>query len=219
VRVPRSALAWRARALQTTASAAWLVAAPAAGAQSPSAPVFLLQPGLVSADFISAGPDVTSTTGFNLRFETRFPTRTAWLTPFVGASVAPYGMSGPGGRALNTPVLFLGNIFPLVRDRRTAGWLTLELPVFVSHSYGGGSENETRLYGPDLHLQLAAFLHVGRKVLHEFGPNWTRLDVYAFLDQDLTPNPDAVSGRRDRFNPAALFGLSLTIGGARAASP
>jgi hypothetical protein len=211
--------AWRVRVLRTAASAWCLLAAPAAGAQGPSGPVFLLQPGLVSADFISAGPDVSSTTGFNLRFETRFPTRTPWLTPLVGASVAPYGMSGPGGRALNAPVLFLGNIFPLLRERRTAGWLTLELPVLVSHTYGGGSENESRLYGADLHLQIAAYLHVGRKVLHEFGSGWTRLDVYAFLDQNLTPNPDAVSGRRDRFNPTALFGLSLAIGGSRGTSP
>jgi hypothetical protein len=212
MRVPRSLECWRAVLLRT-AITAWSLAPAAAWAQSPAGPIFLLQPGLLSADFISAGRDVSSATGFNLRFETRFPTRTSWLTPLVGASVAPYGMSGPNGRALNTPVLFVGNIFPLVGNRRTAGWLTLELPVLVSHSYAGGSENETRLYGPDLHLQLAAYLHVGRKVLHELGPNWMRLDVYAFLDQNLTPNRDAVTGKRDPFNPAALFGLSLAIGG------
>lgn len=214
MRVPRSLECWRA-VLVRAAITAWSLAPAATWAQSPSGPVFLLQPGLLSADFISAGPDVSSTTGFNLRFETRFPTRTPWLTPLVGASVAPYGMSGPNGRALNTPVLFLGNIFPLVGSRRTAGWLTLELPVLLAHNYGGGSENETRLYGADVHLQLATFLHVGRKVLREFGPNWTRLDVYVFLDQNLTPNRDAVTGKRDRFNPAALFGLSLAIGGSR----
>jgi hypothetical protein len=213
----RSGLAALGRAAAATA---WLLAsAEVVAAQDASGPVFLLQPGLVSTDFVSAGPDVTSTTGFNLRFETRFPTRIPWLTPLVGASVAPYGISGAGGRVLNTPILFLGNIFPLVRARRTGGWLSVQLPVLLQHTYGGGSDDENRLYGRDLHVQLASFLHVGRKVLHELGPNWTKLDVYAFLDQNLTPNRDVVTGRRDRFNPTALFGLSLVIGSSGAAVP
>ena len=86
MRVPRSLECWRA-VLVRAAITAWSLAPAATWAQSPSGPVFLLQPGLLSADFISAGPDVSSTTGFNLRFETRFPTRTPWLTPLVGEEV------------------------------------------------------------------------------------------------------------------------------------
>ena len=186
-----------------------------ARAQS-SGPIFLLQPGLLSADFVSSDAGLGSTTGFNLRFETRFRTGAGWLNPLIGASVMPYGTSGLGGRNLNAPVVFLGNAFPLLPSGRTNGWLTLQLPVLVYHSYGGGTENTSRLYGRDLYVQLAAYVHVGRKTLHEFGPNWIRLDVYAFLEQNLTPNRNPVSRRKDFFNPTALFGLSMSFGDQRA---
>lgn len=208
-----AALLWRT--LTAAALAMLPLGTSKAGAQS-SGPIFLLQPGLLSADFVSSDAGLGSTTGFNLRFETRFRTRARWLNPLVGASVMPYGTSGLGGRNLNAPAIFLGNAFPLLRSGRTDGWLTLQLPVLVYHTYGGGSENTSRLYGRDLHVQLAAYLHVGRKTLHEFGPNWIRLDAYAFLEQNLTPNRNPVSRRKDFFNPMALFGLSLSFGDDRA---
>lgn len=185
-----------------------------AGAQA-SGPIFLLQPGLLSADFVSSDAGLSSTTGFNLRFETRFRTGLSWLTPLAGASVMPYGTSGLGGRNLNAPSVFLGNAFPLLGSHRTNGWLTLQLPVLVYHTYGGGSEGTSRLYGRDLFVQLAAYVHVGRKTLHELGPNWMRVDAYAFLEQNFTPNRNPVSRRKDYFNPTALFGLSMSFSGER----
>ena len=192
-----------------------LTLGPAIATAQSSGPIFLLQPGLLSTDFVSSDADLSSTTGFNLRFETRFRTGAGWLNPLIGASVMPYGTSGLGGRNLNAPVIFLGNAFPLLRSARTNGWLTMQLPLLVYHTYGGGSENTSRLYGRDLYAQLATYLHVGRKTLHEFGPNWARLDLYAFLEQNLTPNRNPVTRRKDWFNPTALFGLSMSFGGER----
>ncbi|HSA55270.1 MAG TPA: hypothetical protein VLE53_06170 [Gemmatimonadaceae bacterium] len=199
-------LAGRAAMLVTLALAPLRVDAQSTG------PTFLLQPGLLSADFVSSDAGLGSTTGFNVRFETRFRIGPGWLNPLVGASVMPYGTSGLGGRNLNAPTVFFGNAFPLVRSGRTNGWLTLQLPLLVYHTYGGGSENTSRLYGRDLHVQLASYVHIGRKTLQEFGPNWMRLDAYAFLEQNLTPNRDPVTGRKDWFNPTALFGLSVSFG-------
>lgn len=203
----RPALAFATLAMLT-------LAASTAAAQS-SGPVFLLQPGLLSSDVVSSDAGLGSTTGFNLRFETRFRTGAGWFNPLIGASLMPYGTSGVGGRNLNTPAVFFGNAFPLLGSGRTNGWLSLQLPVLVYHAYGGGSDNTSRLYGRDLYVQLATYLHVGRKTLHEFGPNWMRLDLYAFLEQNLTPNRNLVTRRKDWFNPTAFFGLSMSFGGER----
>lgn len=191
----------------------WLAGASTAAAQSGSGPIFTLQPGMLLTDFVSSGR--SSSTGFNLRFDTRFPTGWRWLTPVIGASVLPYGTSAPGGRSLNTTSVFVGNVFPVVRGAPENGWFTVELPLLLYHAYAGGSAGDPRLYRRDLYLQVAAYMHLGRRVLHEFGPRWSRLDLYAFVEQNLTPDENA-AGRIDRFNPTALFGLSLPFGGSGA---
>lgn len=182
------------------------------GAQVARGPEFLLQPGLLSADFLSAPEGVSSTTGFNLRFATRFPTRHRWLTPVIGASVTPEGTSGTSTRNTNAPSIFAGNIFPLLGPDRTAGWLTFEVPVLVYHAYGGGPSGNPRIYGRDVYVQLAAYVHLGRKALRDLGPGWAKFDLYAFLEQNLTPNENSITGRTDRFNPVALAGVSLGFG-------
>lgn len=182
-----------------------------ATAQSAGGPVFSLQPGMLISDFVSADNGRASSTGFNLRFDTRFPTRSRWLTPVIGASVLPYGTSAPDGGDLNTPVLFVGNVFRVLGQGQTGGWVSVELPLLLYHTYGGGSNDEPRLYGRDLHVQLATYLHVGQHFLREFGRNWRRLDLYAFVEQNLTPNDEPTTRRPDRFNPVALFGVSLSF--------
>jgi hypothetical protein len=190
---------------------AFLAAAVTCGAQTTRGPEFRLEPGLLSADFISAPPLVTSTTGFNVRFETRLATSHRWLTPVIGASIAPYGTSGSIGRNLNTPVIFFGNAFPFVRSAQTGGWATVELPLFLYYSYGGGGPHNRRIYGRDVFLQVSTHLHLGAKALHDLGPFWSRVGVYADLEQNLTPN--RVGNRSpDRFNPVGLVGLSIPFG-------
>ncbi|HEX7123016.1 MAG TPA: hypothetical protein VF178_11640 [Gemmatimonadaceae bacterium] len=191
------------------AAAMLLAGSSHARAQAATGPVFTLQPGMLISDFVSSGR--ASSTGFNLRFDTRFPTRLRWFTPVIGASVLPYGTSAPGGRNLNTTTLFVGNVFPLIRATPDRGWFTIELPVLLYHAYHGGTASDPRVYRRDLFIQVATYLHVGRRILHEFGPSWHRLDLFAFVEQNVTPDEDA-AGRVDRFNPTAMFGLSLSFG-------
>ena len=60
--------------------------------------------------------------------------------------------------------------------------------------------------------EAALQVHVGQKVLRELGPAFARLRLYAMVNQVITPNEDPTSGRTDRFNPMALYGITIPIG-------
>lgn len=177
--------------------------------------LLLLQPGMASADFLSAPDGDPSTTGFNLRFATIVYTGTRWITPIVGANVTPYGSSGASRRNTNTPTLFAGNVFPLLSSRRTGGWLSLEVPLVLTYTFGGGGQRNPRIYGRDLALQSAFTLHLGRKLLGDFGGTLSRLRVYALMEQNLTPNRRRSDLPIDRFNPMAFYGITIPLGSAR----
>ena len=177
--------------------------------------VLLLQPGMASADFLSAPDGDPSTTGFNLRFAAVVSTGTRWITPIVGASVTPYGSSGASRRNTNTPTLFAGNILPLLSSRRTGGWLSLDVPVLLTYTFGGGGQRNPRIYGRDVAVQSAFTLHLGRKLLGEFGGTLSRLRVYALMEQNLTPNRRRSDLPIDRFNPMAFYGITIPVGSSR----
>lgn len=188
---------------------ATLVLAAPARAQGP---VFEVQPGIAVADFVSVPEGTASNTAFSFRFSTRFPTRTSWLTPVVGAVLLPYGSTENTTRNTDAPTLFAGNVFPLLSEARTSGWLSIEVPLVITHSPGAGSSGSIRDYGRDLVVIPTVYLHLGARVLRELGTVWSRLNAFVQLEQNLTPNRDPASGRRDRLNPVATIGLSLTIG-------
>lgn len=175
-------------------------------------PVLLLQPGMASADFLSAPEGDPSTTGFNLRFATMVYTRSRWITPIVGASVTPYGSSGVSRRNTNTPNLFAGNVFPLLSARHTDGWVSLSIPVLLTYTFGGGGQRNPRIYGRDVVVQGSLDILAGKKIFGEFGGTLSRLRVYALLEQNLTPNRRAFDDTLDRFNPVAYYGITLPIG-------
>lgn len=187
--------------------------AASSAAETARTPVLLLQPGMLSADFLSAPEGYPATSGFNLRFSTLVPTRSRWWTLIVGASVTPYGTSGVTPRSTNTPVLFIGNVFPGIPTRKTGGWLDLSFPVYLTYSYGGGGERNRQIYGRDFVGEAALQLYLGEKVLRDLGPAFGRLRVYAMMHQLLTPNEDLTTGITDRFNPVALYGVTIPIGG------
>jgi hypothetical protein len=194
-----------------SAAVACLALGSAARAQE-RGPVLLIQPGMLSADFVSASGERSSSTGFNVRFATLIPSRSRWLTLIVGASITPYGTNGLDGRGPNTPVLFAGNVFSLLQSRQTAGWLDVDAPLLVTYSYGGGGDHNRRVYGRDVVAEGALSFHVGRKVLGDLGPFFRRLRVYLLVDQTLTPNVDPASGKRDWFNPVAQYGITIPLG-------
>lgn len=180
--------------------------------------MLLLQPGMLSADFISAKEGFPATSGFNLRFSTLVRSSSRWWTLIVGASVTPYGTSGITPRSTNTPVLFIGNVFPGIAARQTGGWFDVQLPVYLTYAYGGGGSHNRAIYGRDFVGEVALQWFVGQKVLRDLGPAFSRLRVYAMVNQVLTPNADVVTGKVDRFNPVALYGITIPIGGRNAAS-
>ncbi|MEO6443854.1 MAG: hypothetical protein ABIZ91_13035 [Gemmatimonadaceae bacterium] len=214
-------VAWRLlqprvhRVLKLAVVAAGLAGAGLSLHAQESGPVLLLQPGMLTADFLSAPEGYPATTGFNLRFATKVPTSSRWLTLLVGASVTPYGTTGITPRSTNTPILFAGNVFPLLPASRTGGWLEAELPLLLTYSFGGGGAYNRDYYGRDFVAELAIQANVGPKVLRDLGPFFSRLRVYLLFDQNLTPNEDPNTGVTDRFNPTALYGITIPIGGRR----
>ena len=189
----------------------WCLTIPMQAQDVVRTPIFLLQPGLVTTDFVSSAA-TTSSTGFNVRFSTQLPTRYWWLTPIFGANVIPYGTTGFATSQTNAPSVFAGNVFPLVSDHALSGWLRIDAPLLWYYSYGGGGSCNKHLFGRDAFVELAFTSALGEKLLGGLGPNWKRVEAYLMLDQDLTPNPDRVSSQTDRFNPIALFGLTLRFG-------
>ncbi|MFN8570446.1 MAG: hypothetical protein U0132_00235 [Gemmatimonadaceae bacterium] len=180
-----------------------------------SSPVFLLQPGMVTTDFISAPNATSSGTGFNLRFSTVLPTNHLWLAPIFGVNVIPYGTTGFSSTSTNAPSVFVGNIFTLIRERSLGGWLRVDAPLLWYYTYDGGGPRSDDLFGRDFYSELSFTVFLGEKVLRDLGPQWRRVRGYLLLDQNLTPNPDRVSTQTDRFNPIALYGISVTFGGSR----
>lgn len=180
-----------------------------------SGTVLLLQPGMLSADFLSAPEGEPSTTGFNLRFAAVVSTRWVFINPIVGASVTPYGTSGGSRRNTNTPILFAGNVVPVLPSSKTSGWVALEMPLLLTYTFGGGGRHNPRLYGRDVAVQAALTVHVGRKLLSDFGGALSRLRFYAALEQSLTPNRRPTQQELDRFNPVAYYGITIPVGSGR----
>jgi hypothetical protein len=176
-------------------------------------PVFQLQPGLQVTDFVSVTEGTETNSAFSLRFVTRFPTAISWLMPVIGAAFLPYGTTENTIRNTDAPTLFAGNVFTLVPAGRTDGWLSIELPLLVTHSPGAGPTGNVRDYGRDVVVAPTIYAHVGTRGLGELGAVWSRLLLYVQLEQNLTPNRDLLSGSRDYFNPIATFGASVRIGG------
>jgi len=199
------------------AAAAFLLAL-SLGTLSPSqalaqrGPQFEIQPGIAVSDFFSAPEGAPTNSAFSFRFTTRFPTGISWLTPVVGAVFLPYGSTQNNARNTDAPTIFAGNIFPLVSRSRTSGWFSAEIPLVIAHSPGTGPSGNVSDYGRDLVVLPTVYLHLGDRALRELGTIWSKLNVFLQLEQNLTPNPDPDSGKRDFLNPIATFGLSFTIG-------
>jgi len=187
----------------------------AAPALAQRGPVFELQPGIAVSDFVSVAEGIPSNTAFSLRFGTRFPTAWNWLTPVVGAVFLPYGTTENTVKNSDAPTIFAGNIFSVVSEARTAGWLSVEIPLVIAHSPGAASNGNVRDYGRDLVMMPTVYLHLGARALRDLGSVWSRMNVFAQIEQNLTPNRDPATGGRDWFNPIATVGLSLTVGALR----
>jgi hypothetical protein len=181
-------------------------------AQFLKSPVFVAQPGMRTIDAISAEGIPRSSTGFNLRFLTLIPTAWSRMRLEFGASFLPFGLSN-GRRADNDPSLFYGASIALLREQDSGGWLEFAVPVLGVYQFDVTGIDPDPLYEQDLVVEGALTIHIGRKMLADLGGFWSRANVYAMIEQTLTPNADLSTRKRDRFRPVLMYGLTLPIAG------
>jgi hypothetical protein len=188
------------------ATALSLLAAPAiASAQSADngtwvkAPIFVLQPGVVTVNAISAPDDADSKSYFNARFAVVLPTSTPWFSFVAGTQIQP---NAPGA----APAIFYGGIIPIAPiSKATNGMLGLSIdPLGVTTA--GGSE------GTNFWLEGALSLAIGKMMMANMGPTWAGTGVYFLIDQQMTRLPKDANGDKDSFNPVLLYGLTIPIG-------
>ncbi|HET7458937.1 MAG TPA: hypothetical protein VFJ74_14905 [Gemmatimonadaceae bacterium] len=163
------------------------------------APVFVLQPGAITTDVISAPEGSSSTTRFNARFATVVPTASPWFSTVFGAQVQTGGKGG-------TPQLFYGGIIPIAPiSTATGGMLGVSLDPLGVTSFG--QSGGTVFVG-----ELAVSLSVGKMMFANMGPMWSGTGAYFLVDQQISDIPRDAAGNKDRFNPALLYGLSIPFG-------
>lgn len=189
------------------AAAVTLLAAPAvAGAQQMEntsffkAPVFVLQPGGVTANAVSAPSGSKSTSAFNARFATVLPSSSPWFAGVFGAQVATGGNAG-------TPNIFYGGIIPIAPlSAATNGMLGMSVDPLGVTVFGGNGG--TFFFG-----ELAFSLAVGKMMFSGMGPMWSGLGAYFLIDQQLSgPLPRDENNNKDRFRPVLLYGLNIPLG-------
>ena len=186
-----------------------LLLADRADSQAIRSPSFLIEPGVVTINAVSAPVPRGSATGVNLRFLANFPTAVPWLTLEVGTSFAPFGLSN-GLRAFNEPTFFYGPIVMLLPRDRSANWVELTLPILGAYRLDENGEAD-RLYVHDLVIQGAVTVPLGSKLMADMGSFWSRASLYGIIEQNLTPARDFTTRRIDRFNPRFLYGLTVSI--------
>jgi hypothetical protein len=186
-------------------------AANVAGAQEASAstsffkaPVFVLQPGGVTVNAVSAPDGVESATNFNARFATVIPTASPYLQGVFGAQVATGGNAG-------TPNIFYGAIIPVAPiASATGGMFSFSIDPLGVTTFGGPT---TSAGGTFFFLEGAFGLAVGKMMFADMGPMWSGLGAYFLIDQQISgPLPKDESGDADRFRPILLYGLNIPLG-------
>jgi hypothetical protein len=174
-------------------------------------PTLAFEPGVMTLNAVSAPTQTGSSTGLNLRFLANFRTAIPWLSVEVGTSFAPLGLSN-GRRELNEPTFFYGSSIMLLPRDRTRNWLELTLPVLGSYHLDENGEAE-RLYVNDLVTQGVVVVPIGQQLMGDMGAFWSRLTLYAIVEQNLTPSRNATTEKVDRFNPVFLYGVSIPLHG------
>lgn len=191
-----------------------VIGASAAAAQEGNArkpmfgsPVFLLQPGIVTANAVSpTDEDADAVHGFNARFATVIPTATPWFSLVAGVQFQPNGL---GGSHNNLPGVFYGGIIPVaLLGNMTQGWISLSIdPLGV---YGLNSRDSNFPYSHEFFLEGAFVVNIGSKMMTGMGP-WSGLGAYLLVDQQITHPAKNIDDDSDYWNPVLLYGLSLPL--------
>jgi len=164
------------------------------------APVFVLQPGGVTTNAISAPEGLDTQTSFNARFATVLPSASPWFLGVFGAQVATGGHAG-------TPNIFYGGIIPIAAlSSATGGMLNLSIDPLGVTTFGGTN-------GTFFFMEAAFTFQVGRMMFANMSPMWSGLGIYFLIDQQVSgPLPRDEEGNKDRFRPILLYGLNIPLG-------
>jgi hypothetical protein len=201
---------WASASLIAARLAALLAAGQPLAAQAVRAPIFAIEPGVVTLNAVSSTLNTGASTGLNLRFVAEFPTRIPWLTARVGTSFAPLGLSN-GMREFNEPAFFYGPVIMLLPRDRTANWIELTLPLLGTYRLDESGEAE-RLYVHDVAIQGGFTIPIGDQLLRDMGGTWRRASLYGLIEQNLTPGRNFTTQRVDRFSPMFYYGVSIPLG-------
>lgn len=168
-------------------------------AQWLKAPVLVFQPGIVSANVISAPDGADAIHGFNVRFTMVVPTVSPHFNLVMGTQFFPNGLGGSGA---NEPIFYYGGIIPLGPvNSMTQGFFNASidpLGVYAPAGYG------TRPYSHEFVIELALIANVGAKMMSNMG-FFSNMGVYLLFDQAITHVGD------DKFNPVVLYGITFPI--------
>lgn len=175
----------------------------------------VFEPGLLTAAAISAPEGATSLTAFYVRTIVSVGRDSSRIKGLLGASALPFGYRGSGVRNQNAPSVFGGVQLSLLPAHKTGGWFSVYAPLLAVYSYRGGRTDNTRLYGTDIAGEATLILYVGRKLFADLGAPWSRFGAFINMYQNLTPNADATTGKRDRFRPDFMYGVSIPLAGTR----
>ena len=169
-------------------------------------PSFLLQPSLITTNFVSAPPGAGDrTTDFLARVTTVVPTFTQFLSLVALVQFTPFA-GDPGARA-NSPVFVYGGIIPIIPPRLTGGWLSISidpLGVYAPNNGVGDSNSDYKHY---FFLEGAAVFQVGAMMFKD-NPAWSGFGIHVLLDQQIT----GMGEDADRFNPILIVGATLPLG-------
>ena len=162
-------------------------------------PVFLLMPGALTSNVISAGEGAESNTNFNARFMTVIPTATPWFSLVGGAQ---WGLAQEDAHGA---IIFYGaiiNIAPLTN--LTNGLLAFSIdPLGVTTAAGG--------VGTNFWLEAAVVFNIGALIATNSPFKGTSL--YFLVDQQITRlDPDDEGPLEpDSFNPVLLYGVAIPL--------
>ena len=163
-------------------------------------PVFLLQPGMFTANAVKPPDGAMSSSELNLRFLTVLPTPSKYLVLVSGLSFQPLA-DGAG----NSPAAFYGLIVPLpFVTAVTHGWIGMSLDAIGLYAAGlGATMDAPTRYGHELLGEVALQLNIGPKLFSKAPDPISGMNLYVLADQLITGPND--------FNPALLYGITVPL--------
>lgn len=164
------------------------------------APVFVLQPGLITTNFLDAPSGTESATEFNFRVVTAIPT-TIPRTTLVGiVQFTPFAEAAGGGRA-NSPAFVYGPVFNVFNTRL----VSFDFDVLGAYGPAARTTDESS-YTHKLVLEGDLFLKIGQALAPAGSTShWRNVALYGLLANVATGLPSGAS------RWVLLTGLSLPI--------